>query len=248
MAKVLIIFLVILLPASPLFSQVNEYLLDPVDLRIGCGDSIVQVNININTIDAVQAFIVGFNTEGASNPVLDTVLTGGLADANPPAFAPPSLVSGFAQRLVNPYGPPVDPLLFVAYSSSSPLPPSTGLWCRMFYRVTSTGSLDFVIKSGPIPEPFCQMTGPMGEWLPINWPTEGVVGSFEVVEVQRRDVNADGQVSVSDVVYLISYLFKGGPAPNPIQCADMNCDDWVLASDVIFLINYLFKGMTLPCE
>ncbi len=29
----------------------------------------------------------------------------------------------------------------------------------------------------------------------------------------RGDVNLDMKVSVSDVVYLINYLFKGGPAP-----------------------------------
>jgi hypothetical protein len=228
-------------------SNVNEYLLDPVDLRIGCGDSIVQVNININTIDIVQMFDVFIDVMGASNPVLDTMLTGGLGDANPPAFAPPSLVSGFTQRFVNPYGPPTDPLHFFALSFTQPLPLSTGLWCRMFYKVTGPGSLIF--RNGiPSVGVITSMTSPDASSLPINWGVNQEVGSYEVVEVQRRDVNADGQVSVSDVVYLISYLFKGGPAPNPIQSADVNCDDWVLSSDVIFLINYLFKGMALPCE
>ncbi len=247
MAKVLIIFLAILIPASPLFSQVNEYLLDPVDLRIGCGDSIVQVNININTIDAVQAFILPILPEGTCSPKLDTILTGGLGDSDPLAFAPPSLVSGFTQRLVNPFGPPNDPLLFAAVTFNVPLPPSSGLWCRMFYKVVGPGTLIFRTETNSLADFPC-MTQPDGSSAPVNWPVGAVVGSFEVVEVQRRDVNADGQVSISDVVYLINYFFKGGPAPNPIESADMNCDDWVLSSDVIFLINYLFKGMSLPCE
>ena len=60
------------------------------------------------------------------------------------------------------------------------------------------------------------------------------------------DANVDKKVSVSDVVYLINYLFKGGPAPIPIQAADANGDGQVTVSDVVYLINYLFKGGPLP--
>jgi hypothetical protein len=60
------------------------------------------------------------------------------------------------------------------------------------------------------------------------------------------DVNLDGQVSVSDIVYLINYLFKGGPAPQIFIVADVNGDGKVSVSDVIYLINYLFKGGSAP--
>jgi len=63
------------------------------------------------------------------------------------------------------------------------------------------------------------------------------------------DVNADAKVSVSDVVYLINYLFKGGPVPKCIpftSCADANGDGKITVSDVVYLINYLFKGGPPP--
>ncbi len=63
------------------------------------------------------------------------------------------------------------------------------------------------------------------------------------------DVNADAKISVSDVVYHINYLFKGGPAPqcNPyLSCADANGDGSISVSDVVYLINYLFKGGPPP--
>ncbi len=61
------------------------------------------------------------------------------------------------------------------------------------------------------------------------------------------DSNGDKQVNVSDVVYLINYLFKGGPAPVPAPIVgDANCDGKVTVSDVIYLINYLFKGGPPP--
>lgn len=62
----------------------------------------------------------------------------------------------------------------------------------------------------------------------------------------RGDANKDEQVSVSDIVYLISYLFKGGEAPNPLSSGDCNCDGQVSVSDIVFLINYLFKGGPPP--
>jgi PKD repeat protein len=60
------------------------------------------------------------------------------------------------------------------------------------------------------------------------------------------DVNGDGIINVSDVVYLINYLFIGGPAPNPLAAGDANCDGVVNASDVVYLINYLFIGGPEP--
>lgn len=57
------------------------------------------------------------------------------------------------------------------------------------------------------------------------------------------DVNKDGGISSGDVVYLINFLFIGGPPPQcePItSCGDVNKDGTVNISDVVYLINYLF--------
>jgi hypothetical protein len=59
-------------------------------------------------------------------------------------------------------------------------------------------------------------------------------------EVLRGDVNRDGVVDGSDVVYLINYLFIGGPAPDPLELGDANCDGVVNSGDVVYLVNYLF--------
>lgn len=62
------------------------------------------------------------------------------------------------------------------------------------------------------------------------------------------DVNGDGLVNASDVVYLINYLFIAGPPPVPLQTGDVNSDGSVNASDVVYLINYLFIGGPPPCS
>jgi len=86
-----------------------------------------------------------------------------------------------------------------------------------------------------------------GSSVPINWPPEGEVGNFEVTAIQPGDANRDGHVTVSDVIYLINYLFKSGPPSNPAIAGDANCDGQVSVSDVIYLINYLFKSGPPPC-
>ncbi|MFW9842621.1 MAG: dockerin type I repeat-containing protein, partial [Candidatus Thorarchaeota archaeon] len=61
------------------------------------------------------------------------------------------------------------------------------------------------------------------------------------------DANGDAGISVADAVYVINYVFKGGPAPDPIQSGDANCDGTVNVSDAVYVITYVFKGGPDPC-
>lgn len=64
----------------------------------------------------------------------------------------------------------------------------------------------------------------------------------------RGDANGDAKLTVADAIYLINYLFKGGPLPIPgLWTGDVNCDGKVTVADVVYLINYLFKGGPSPC-
>jgi hypothetical protein len=61
------------------------------------------------------------------------------------------------------------------------------------------------------------------------------------------DVNNDGILNLGDVVYLISYQYKGGPPPMPTLCVgDVNNDDVVGLGDVVYLISYQYKGGLAP--
>lgn len=63
----------------------------------------------------------------------------------------------------------------------------------------------------------------------------------------RGDANADGKVTIGDIVYLVSYLFKHGPAPAPLHSGDANFDGKVNLADIVYLVSYLFKGGPPPC-
>ncbi len=71
--------------------------------------------------------------------------------------------------------------------------------------------------------------------------------TIKYVQFLRGDANKDSKVSLADIVYLINYLFKFGPAPEPNQSGDANCDGKVSLGDIVYLINYLFKFGPAPC-
>jgi PKD repeat protein len=82
-------------------------------------------------------------------------------------------------------------------------------------------------------------------WLQA--PEEGPVIRTIKYPFIRGDANADGVVDISDVVYLLNYLFIHGPAPVPtLDAGDANCDRVVDASDLVYLLNYLFAHGPAP--
>jgi len=70
--------------------------------------------------------------------------------------------------------------------------------------------------------------------------------SFLVRTYLLGDATGDGIIDVGDIVGLINYLFKNGPAPEPFISGDNNCDGNIDISDVVYLINYLFKDGPVP--
>jgi hypothetical protein len=81
----------------------------------------------------------------------------------------------------------------------------------------------------------------------INTAVDESDSSFQVtLSFIHGDANADGVINSADVVYLMNYLFKGGPAPEPLEAGDVNCDGVINSADVVYLINYLFKGGPAP--
>jgi hypothetical protein len=62
------------------------------------------------------------------------------------------------------------------------------------------------------------------------------------------DANNDETANITDAVYLITYIFGGGPAPDPLESGDANCDDIVNVTDAVYLIQYIFDGGPDPCD
>ncbi len=62
------------------------------------------------------------------------------------------------------------------------------------------------------------------------------------------DCNQDGNVSIADAVYIINYIFAGGPEPIPYYAGDTDCSSAVSIADAVRIINYIFVPGSTLCE
>ena len=60
------------------------------------------------------------------------------------------------------------------------------------------------------------------------------------------DADGGGSINILDATSIISYLYKGGPAPDPIESADADASGSINILDVTFIISYLYKGGPAP--
>ncbi|MGB2805508.1 MAG: hypothetical protein WBD64_11510 [Candidatus Zixiibacteriota bacterium] len=92
-----------------------------------------------------------------------------------------------------------------------------------------------------------------GTWIALFTATDACGAAYtrdlsiEVGTLYCGDCNAEGEINLADVIYLLSDLFKGGPPPDPVCRGDANCSGYRDVGDVVVLINYLFKYGQAPC-
>ncbi len=81
-----------------------------------------------------------------------------------------------------------------------------------------------------------------GAWSPVE--------SFLLVAAfVCGDASGDDQVNIGDAVFLITFIFKGGQAPDPLASGDTNGDGGTNIGDAVYLINFIFNGGADPvCE
>ena len=60
------------------------------------------------------------------------------------------------------------------------------------------------------------------------------------------DTDGSGGVDIDDIVFLIAYVFQGGPAPSPLSIADVDCSGGIDIDDIVYLIAYVFQGGFAP--
>jgi hypothetical protein len=75
-----------------------------------------------------------------------------------------------------------------------------------------------------------------------------VVPNQMVPQFLCGDADGTGQVTISDVVFVINYVFAGGLAPDPLLAGDADCNGLVNISDAVSLINFIFSGGASPCS
>ena len=79
-----------------------------------------------------------------------------------------------------------------------------------------------------------------GVGIPIvTWPSGGLC--LPVIEMLCGDADGSDAVNLLDITFLINYLYKDGPAPDPIEAGDADGSGTINLLDITYLINYLYK-------
>jgi len=68
------------------------------------------------------------------------------------------------------------------------------------------------------------------------------------ITLNSGDLNSDCIVDLGDILSLVSYLYKGGPEPDPYRAGDVNCDCLLDLGDILYLVSYLYKGGPPPAS
>jgi hypothetical protein len=95
----------------------------------------------------------------------------------------------------------------------------------------------------------------VADTVEVRWPTtakavtiktnvsaDQVITINEVTSFVCGDANGNGTVNILDITYLINYVYKGGPAPDPLESGDVNSTGTINILDITYLINYVYKG------
>ena len=64
--------------------------------------------------------------------------------------------------------------------------------------------------------------------------------SFAAITSQKGDINDDGSMDISDLVYLVDYMFGNGSEPPVMSSADCNDDGQVDIADLICFVDWWF--------
>lgn len=101
--------------------------------------------------------------------------------------------------------------------------------------IIGTICIDAMPSSSPDPSQFTPGGIPIFD-LPRCYPMRVVCG----------DPNGDGSVNITDAVFMINYIFKGGPSPDPWQLGDANLDGGLNVGDAIYLVQAAFGIGPMP--
>jgi hypothetical protein len=88
------------------------------------------------------------------------------------------------------------------------------------------------------------LSDPMAQLVPLRVHSGGLI----LLQSVPGDASNDSLVNLGDIVFLISYLYKNGPAPCVMESADANGDCLLNLGDLVHLISFLYRGGPPPVQ
>ncbi len=126
-------------------------------------------------------------------------------------------------------------------SGNPPLAPGSGTVLSLRF-VPVAGSGTVVLDSTNVSTESTWLHAPY-----VSYQPRVVPGSI-TTDFICGDGDGNGAVNIADAVFIVAYVFQGGPAPAPIESGDVNLDASVNVADAVYIVNYIFKGGPEPCN
>lgn len=79
------------------------------------------------------------------------------------------------------------------------------------------------------------------EWAVVDIPPACCVG-------MTGDIDSSGRIDIADVLYLINWMFRGGPPPPCMDEADVDGSGQVDIADANYFVDWLFRGGPPPVD
>ena len=62
------------------------------------------------------------------------------------------------------------------------------------------------------------------------------------------DISGDDEgPNIVDLTYIVDFIFRGGPTPDPLISGDVNCDANANVLDLTYMVDFIFRGGPSPC-
>ncbi len=186
-----------------------------------------KVDISVDNSLPIDLIEIPLFWDGPANLTLDSASTVGLRTESAPLVDWISLLHFYKRGC----------LRICPVNSSLAMGPGTGAIVSLWFTPDpEVVSAETEIRIGPYGHNNTIFSTIRGSYNP------GSLGGL--VQIHRwicGDFNADELINILDIVYLIDYKYKGGPAPEPLKSADVNNDELVNILDIIYLINFKYK-------
>ncbi len=160
---------------------------------------------------------------------------------------------------------PISQYTIPTQENSGPTPPvATEIWnkhggCMEWELVDNVPWLYPTVTGGNVPGTFqfhCNSAGfPFGEYEDTLYITAATaVNSPKAVPVRMRvwrfhgDNDYDSMIMITDLVYMVDFMFNDGPPPQPeLRVGDLTCNLIVNIEDLVYMVDYMFNGGPIPC-
>ena len=73
-----------------------------------------------------------------------------------------------------------------------------------------------------------------------------IITQYGVAQMKRGDADTNGKYNMNDIVFLINYIFRGGPEPVPFESGDVDMNGAIEIGDVVYMINFLYNAGPRP--